>query len=326
MTRKPWEKLGISRAKWYRLGKPSARTYRSLALNRASPTVRLRRNKADIAAVKAAIRSLLKADNPMTVRQVFYRLVVKGLVEKTEADYENTVIRLLTDMRMDDSIPFRWIIDDSRPRSETRTYNSIADAARDTAEFYRRSALREAADYIEIWCEKQALAGIIESAADDFDVPVIVSRGMPSLTQLYGSACEIDRADSAGKQTYIYQFGDHDPSGVLIPQIIKRRLNELCHKLGCSPPIFQRVALTEEQIEEFDLPTRPTKRKGNPHANTFEGDSVELDALPSAELRRMVRGCIVRHISQRQLNVLRVAEDDERRLLEMWADQIEADQ
>src|SRR5262249_8241025 len=159
-----------------------------------------------------------------------YRLVVKGIIEKTENEYQITVIRLLTEMRMAGTVRFNWIVDESRPRIVNRTYNSIADAARDTARFYRRSALRECADYIEIWSEKQALAGVIDNAAGEYDVPVLVSKGMPSLTQLYGTACEIARAAHTGKPSYIYQFGDHDPSGVLIPKTIESRLNELCEK------------------------------------------------------------------------------------------------
>jgi hypothetical protein len=275
--------------------------------------------------IKSAIVALLKADHPMTVRQVFYRLVVKGVVEKTENEYDLTVIRLLTDMRMSGQVQFSWIVDESRPRIINRTYNSIADAARDTAEFYRRSALRECADYIEIWSEKQALAGVIKSAADRYDVPVIVSKGMPSLTQVYGTARAISRAAKAGKSAYLYQFGDHDPSGVLIPQTIERRLNELCKKLDCPAPAIERVALTEEQIGNFNLPTRPTKREGNRHATKFEGNSVELDALPASELRSMVREVIERHISERALRALRVAEDSERQLLVAWADRVEDD-
>jgi hypothetical protein len=290
---------------------------------RACPIKRDRRTRAEIDDIKAAIVAALKGDHPMTVRQVFYRLVVQKVIEKTEKEYQNVVIRLLTEMRLGGSIRFGWIVDESRPRIVNRTYDSIADAARDTARFYRRSALRECSDYVEIWCEKQALAGVIGDVAEEYDVPVLISKGMPSLTQLYGTACEIYRADEAGKQAYIYQFGDHDPSGVLIPQTIERRLNELCQKLDCSPPIVKRVALTEEQIAEFDLPTRPTKRQGNSHANNFEGDSVELDALPSAELRTMVRECIEQHISPPELTALRVAEESERELLEAWADRVE---
>jgi hypothetical protein len=150
-------------------------------------------------------------------------------------------------------------------------------------------------------------------------LPLLVSKGMPSLTQLYGTTYEIARAARAGKISYIYQLGDHDPSGVLIPQTIEHRLTELCEKFDCPPPIIERVALTKQQIAAFNLPTRPTKREGNRHARKFEGDSVELDALPSLELRRMVREVIERHISPRDLEVLRASEDSERELLEAWA-------
>ena len=292
-------------------------------LYKACPIKRPRRTKAEIQGIRSAIVAVLKGDHPMTVRQVFYQLVVRGVIEKTEEQYQGTVIRLLTEMRMAGSIRFDWIVDESRRRISNRTYNSIADAARDTARFYRRSALRECPDYIEIWSEKEALAGVLEDAAGDYDVDVLVSKGMPSLTQLHSSACMIARAARAGKDAFIYQFGDHDPSGVLIPKTIDRRLSELCQKLGCDPPLIERVALTKEQITRFNLPTRPTKREGNRHAHKFEGDSVELDALPATELRSMVREVIERHISERNLTVLRAAESSERELLYAWADRIE---
>jgi hypothetical protein len=287
---------------------------------RACPTRRPRRTAAEIEGIKSDIVAVLKGDHPMTVRQVFYQLVVRGRIEKTDEQYQGTVIRLLTEMRLSGEVPFSWIVDESRRRRETQTYDSVADALRNTAKFYRRSALRDCCDYLEIWSEKEALAGIIWDEASDYDVPVLVSKGMPSLTQLYGSAQEIARAAEAGKSAYIYQFGDHDPSGVLIPETIQRRLDELCEKFDCPGPNVQRVALTEEQITRFNLPTRPTKRDGNSHALGFRGESVELDALPAAELRRMVRDCIEQHISSSQLEVLRTAEDSERQLLKRWAE------
>src|SRR5262245_42647591 len=120
----------------------------------------------------------------MTVRQVFYQLVVRGAIEKTEEEYQGTVIGLPTEMRIEEQLPFDSIVDESRRRRITRTYNNIADAARDTAEFYRRSALRECPDYIEIWVEKEALSGVLWDVTSEYDVPLLVSKGMPSLTQL----------------------------------------------------------------------------------------------------------------------------------------------
>jgi hypothetical protein len=65
----------------------------------------------------------------------------------------------------------------------------------------------------------------------------------------------------------------------------------------------------------MDLPTRPTKREGNPHARGFEGDSVDLYAMPPAELRRLTAECILRHIPPGYIEELQVAEKSEREIL-----------
>jgi hypothetical protein len=284
---------------------------------RACPT-KTRRSKADIVGIKQAIRDVIRNDPPMTVRQVFYQLVTRGVIEKTEEQYQGTVIRLMTDMRLDGSLPYSWVVDESRRVRITETHDNIEDALEQTAKFYRRSALKQADDYIEIWCEKDALAGVLWDVTSDYDVPLMVSRGMPSLTFLHGTAQEIYRAAEQDKATYLYQFGDWDPSGVLVPQSIERRLNQMCERLDCPAPSVERVALTEAHITEFNLPTRPTKRDGNRHAGAFEGDSVELDALPPRTLRDMVREVIERHIPLAATQALRVAEDSERELLRAW--------
>jgi hypothetical protein len=284
---------------------------------------RNRRSQDEMKAIKASITAILRADHPMTVRQIFYQLVTRGVIEKTEEQYQGTVIRLLTSMRLEGEISFAWIIDETRTAKETHTFDSISDAINDTARFYRRSALRDCDDYVEIWSEKEALAGLIWDVASDYDVPVLVSKGMPSLTQIYGTAVNAARAAEAGKETFIYQFGDHDPSGVIIPKVIERRLGELCEKFDCPAPNVERVALIEQQIAKYRLPSRPTKRAGNMHAHKFTGRSTELDALPAEQLRKLVRKCIERHIPQDQLESLRAAEESEREILERWAEKVD---
>jgi hypothetical protein len=279
-----------------------------------------RRSKAAITAIKTAITDVLAADNPMTVRQVFYQLVVRGVIEKTEAAYKVVVVRLLTEMRMADDIPFEWIVDESRRTRQTQTFDNITDALNDTAKFYRRSALRASDVYVEIWSEKEALSGIIWDVASEYDVPVVVSKGTPSLTQLWGSFQNILAASEADKPSYLYQFGDHDPSGCLIPQVIESRLTEFCDMYDCLfPPTVERIALTPEQVRRYRLPTRPTKRVGNSHAKGFEGRSTELDALPPNVLRDLVRNCIERHISAAQVEALRAAEESERTVIAKFA-------
>ncbi len=164
---------------------------------RACPTKRSRRTKADISAIRTAIHNVIEDDPPMTVRQVFYQLVARGVIEKTEEQYQGTVIRLMTEMRLDGSLPYSWVVDESRRVRITKTYDSIQDALEQTAKFYRRSALAQASDYLEIWCEKDALAGVLWDVTSDYDVPLMVSRGMPSLTFLHASAQAIRNAAKA---------------------------------------------------------------------------------------------------------------------------------
>ena len=106
-----------------------------------------RRTGAEVAEIRAAILDILRADHPQTVRQVFYQLVVRGAVEKTEREYQKTVIRLLRDMRLSGEIDFDWIIDSSRITHETQTFDNLQDAVEQTAKYYRRSAMRESSSY-----------------------------------------------------------------------------------------------------------------------------------------------------------------------------------
>src|SRR5262245_17643070 len=98
-----------------------------------------RRTKAEITTICDALYDLLKDDNPQTVRQVFYRAVSAGIVAKTENEYKNTVGRLLIKMRMDGQIPFGWIADNTRWMRKPKTFSSMEDALRNTAQTYRRA-------------------------------------------------------------------------------------------------------------------------------------------------------------------------------------------
>ena len=284
----------------------------------ACPIKRGRRTKAAIGDLKQIVYDIIEADRPMTVRQVFYQLVNRNVIEKSEAEYQQTVVRLLTTMRLAGELPFSWIVDHTRRRQVTKTYSDMAEAVEDTATFYRKSALKESPAYIEIWVEKDALSGIMWDATAAYDVPLLSSKGMPSLTFLHSTAEQMRREwESRRRPSFIYQFGDHDPTGALIPRTIETRLREFCPEIEFT---VERVSLTEQQIAFHRLPTRPTKRDGNRHAQGFEGESVELDALPPRVLKDMVREAIERHITPASLTSLRVAERSERDLLRAWGD------
>jgi hypothetical protein len=248
----------------------------------------------------------------MTVRQVFYRMVVQEVIAKLESEYKSTVVRLLTDMRLAGEIPFRWIADNTRWMRKPRTYSDVEQALRRTAETYRRSVWDNQDVYVEIWLEKDALAGVLYEVTQEWDVPLMVTRGYASLSYLHGAA---EAIAAEGKPAFLYYFGDYDPSGLDITRSVEARLREFAPDAEIH---FQRVAVTAAQIEEWSLPTRPTKQTDS-RSKGFEGESVEVDAIPPDDLRNLVRQCIEQHVDAQALAVMQTAEQSEREILEKMA-------
>lgn len=267
-----------------------------------------RRCPAEMAKIREALYELLEADNPMTVRQVFYQLVGRGVVAKTEGEYKQTVVRLLTAMRRAGQLPFGWIADNTRWMRKPRTYSSIDEMLSLTAETYRRAIWDSQPAYVEIWLEKDALAGVVYEETGPWDVPLMVTRGYPSVSYLYEAA---DAIREQKKPAYLYYFGDLDPSGVDITRTVERGIREFAPDVSL---FFQRVAVTVQQVEELGLHTRPTKVTDSRSKN-FSGESVEVDAIPPTQLRDLVRGCIEKHIDRRLLRRTRKVEAAERETL-----------
>jgi hypothetical protein len=252
--------------------------------------------------------SMLEAEHPMTVRQVFYQLVSRGVIGKTEEEYKRTVIRLLAEMRRAREIPFHWIADNSRWMRKPRSYSSLADMLTQEQEFYRRALWDDQEVYVEVWLEKDALAGVLLHETQRWDVPLLVTRGYPSISFLHTAAETIEAQD---KPAYLYYFGDHDPSGLDITRATERGLREFAPDTEIH---FRRVAVTQYQIDRYSLPTRPTK-KTDSRSKNFQGESVEVDALPPSVLREIARACITQHIDNDAMERTRSVELAERETL-----------
>jgi hypothetical protein len=278
----------------------------------ASYIKRERRTKEEMRSIKDAIIDILEKDNPQTVRQVFYALTVRGVIRKEEIEYQRTVVRLLTAMRLAEEIPYEWIADNTRWMRKPRSYTGLDACLDATSSFYRRNLWAAMPVYVEVWCEKDALAGVLMTETEVYDVPLMTARGYSSLSFLYEAAKAIK---AKNKPAYIYHFGDLDPSGRDAARDINAKLRRF---LPDTEIHFECPAVTREQVEQWNLPTRPTKMQ-DPRAKKFVGTSVELDAIPAATLRRLVKECIERHVDQQQLALLRITEQSEREVLSKWA-------
>ena len=279
---------------------------RDPAINLARP-IRRRSTKAEVERRRARLLEIVEAMKPMTVRQVFYQATVRGLVEKSEAGYTKVQSDLVL-MRRSGLLPYDWLADNTRWQRKPTTFNGIEEALEATASFYRKSLWTDADAYVEVWLEKDALAGVVYPITSVFDVPLMVARGYASLSFLHNAAEHINELDVPA---YIYHLGDYDPSGVNAGEKIEETLRELASDAEIN---FERIAVTPEQIADWDLPTRPTKATDT-RAKDFGEISVELDAIEPSRLRAIVQEAIEYHLPPRHFEVLKAAEDSERDLL-----------
>lgn len=274
----------------------------------ASP-IRDRWTAAKDAEVRAAIVAVLEEDHPQTVRGVFYRVLSMGLFAKAENNYVKVQRRVL-EMRRDGTIDYSRITDGTRMRRKPASWDDVDDVLFNTARTYRRALWNDQAVNVEIWAEKDAIAGVLYDVTAVWDVPLLVSRGFSSETYIWAAGQEIARS---GKPTKIYYFSDHDLAGHQLVDTVRRRLPDFC-----DPDLFtiERVAVTEEQIDDLGLITRDPKKRDLEAGFTR---CCEVDAIPSRVLRQIAESCINSNVNAAALAQTEAVEAEERRVLAQLA-------
>jgi hypothetical protein len=205
-----------------------------------------------------------------TLRTLFYRLVSLQVIPNTTSFYKRLSNRLVKE-RKEGSIPWDAIADEGR-----LVLCNFDDAYESPEQYIQRGInhLKNAnfrykvprwhnqKHYVEIWIEKQALADTFESFLKNRQVRIAVNKGYAGWTFLSENADRLMqiRLNHPDKQIHILYFGDFDPSG----EDMDRHLEDaLSYFLGIDGHFidFERVAITEEQIEEYDLPPVPTDKE-----------------------------------------------------------------
>lgn len=134
------------------------------------------------------------------------------------------------------------------------------------------------------------MSPMLARAAGPYGVPVLSSGGFDSLTAKHDLARELTRAATAGHGVEVLHIGDLDPSGVHLFTSLAEDVRAMCLALDPqSAPVFTRLAVTQAQAEDMDLPTAPPKPTDR---RAFTGDTVQAEAIPPDRLSRLVRDAI----------------------------------
>jgi hypothetical protein len=256
---------------------------------------------------------LASRNKPVTNRQLFYLLVSAMVIEKLEREYKNVVLRLSLDLRERGQIPWEWIVDETRFYFAPTTYDSLADLLEASAEVYRRSLWGTADVNVQVWCESMSIAGVIKPITSKWDVRLYPTRGYSSHDFMRNAGREIA---SGGKPTQIYILGDYDPSGQDIIRFSSKMIRKYAGEVDPDVDIeFEHLAVTEEQIQKWNLPSHPSKPTDSRHKRSGIDQAVELEAIPPARLRQLLEEKILSHLDADEVERLQAVEEAERETL-----------
>lgn len=227
---------------------------------------------------------------PLTIRQVFYRLVGAYGYDKDEAFY-GKLIDHIGKARRARVIPFDAIRDDG---VVTHVMDHFADQddflrhVRELGQSYRRNLLSNQNVHVEVWCEAAGMLSQLFKVSRQFSVQAYSSGGFDSLTAKKDLA---DRICDIGKPTVVLHLGDFDPSGKSMFDVIAEDVSafvEADRPWNTVTVEFRRIALTAGQVYAFKLPTVPPKKTDSRTAR-WDGETCQLEALSPDNIAAILR-------------------------------------
>jgi|GEM_PF-3061083 len=212
------------------------------------------------------------------VRDLYYALKARG----EHYDY-GKIKYVLKKGRLHGLIDPTRVIDQRRglvsvPSGDKSVAQSLKDLrllVQYKVKYYDRDFWEDQPIYLEVWVEKEGLIPFFEGICREYNVTLMPCAGDLSITAIYKASLRFQEQLDKGKRCKVLYFGDFNPSGLHAPVAIQetmeffglnqRRKDEEEHyfeinMMGAEIK-FERVALTIEQIDEFDFPPNPAPSK-----------------------------------------------------------------
>lgn len=299
----------------------------------------------------------------LTLRQLYYQFVARGLIPNTQKDYKR-LGDIVNKARLAGLIDWDYIVDRTRNLASLGHWDSPADIIGSAAASFRLDHWDDQPTRVEVWVEKEALAGVVGQVAARWDCAYFSCRGYVSQSELWGAAQRLRGYLDAGQAVVVLHLGDHDPSGIDMTRDIEDRLNlfiandwyrehdvsgtsygdifkAIEEHLGDSPlrsdivgwqaPLeVRRIALNMDQVEEYDPPPNPAKLTDSRVGRYLEAhgdESWELDALPPDVLDTLIDDAIAGLVDderyQAKVDAVRIGREGLRDAARRWDEVVE---
>jgi hypothetical protein len=228
----------------------------------------------------------------LTLRQLYYQFVARDLIPNRQKEYDR-LGGIINDGRLAGLIDWMAIEDRTRELDSNSHWDDPAHIIRIVSEQFMLDKWEDQDYRLEIWVEKEALAGVFERVGRELDIAWFSCRGYVSQSELWRAAMRLRGYEKGGQKPIVLHFGDHDPSGIDMTRDIEERL-----RMFGSRARVERLALNMDQIDEYQPPPNPAKVTDSRFVNyqAEHGDeSWELDALEPTVLADMVREAVAKY-------------------------------
>ena len=232
------------------------------------------------------INEYIEAGYKLTLRQLYYQFVSRDLIPNSQKEYKR-LGSLINDARLAGHIDWEAIEDRTRNLESLAHWNSPSDIVNAIAYQYRTERWANQPYRVEVWIEKEALAGVFQRVCQELDVPFFSCRGYTSQSEMWSAAQRLMSYEAEDQQVVILHFGDHDPSGIDMTRDIRDRLRLFGVDLD-----LRRMALNMDQVDQYGPPPNPAKMTDSrfeSYIAAYGDSSWELDALEPAVLSDLVR-------------------------------------
>ena len=228
----------------------------------------------------------------LTLRQLYYQFVSRGLLSNTEKSYSK-LGRIINDARLAGMIDWNDLTDRTRNIQSLEQFDGPQDALNKLAGWYHIDMWKNQNHRPEVWIEKDALIGVIEQVCQELDVPYLSCRGYVSQSEMWTAGRRMKVwSEVTGQAPYVIHLGDHDPSGVDMSRDIEKRLTMFAE----TPVKFTRIALNMDQINHYKPPPNPAKitdSRAASYMSKYGDESWELDALNPQDMIELIRSAIL---------------------------------
>jgi hypothetical protein len=269
-----------------------------------------------------AMYEIAEEGQPITGRGVGYKLFSLNLIPSMGRNDMQVVYRLLKEAREEGTIPWEWIVDETRELEQVATWDNATEYLRCTARDYRRDFWQQQQERVQVWSEKGTVRGVLQPLLDEYGVGFMPVHGFGSATIVNS----VSQADDSHPLTILY-IGDYDPSGLWMSE---RDIPDRLKRYGGDHITVERIALLRDDCTLLGRrPAFNVKEKSKdtrtPWFRKIYGQLCwELDAMDPNDLRTRVETEINYHIEPVAWERCRVVDAAEResmrRFLDEWND------